>query len=142
MRFSWNHDSCLFVGLAKALARLRGRANAGSKDIMQKRKSALAGMVMVATLLYPPCALAQTSGGSGAHGDTTGAQTTTGIASDQAHISPPGTNALGTANPSDVLGSGTVGANMEPTDSQSVDAKIRAEDAKIDAKIKNICRGC
>lgn len=74
---------------------------------MQKRKPALARMVMVATLLYPPCALAQTSGGSGAHGGNACAQTTTGIAFDEAHISPPGTNALGTANSSDVLGSGS-----------------------------------
>lgn len=112
------------------------------EHLMQKGKTALARMVLVATLLYPACSLAESGEGSGAHGGSGSAQTTTGIASDQAHISPPGTNTLGTANPSDVLGTGTVGANMEPSSSQSVDAKIRAEDARIDAKIKNICRGC
>ena len=108
------------------------------EDLMQKRKAALARLAMVAALLYPACSLAQTNGGRGAHDGTTGAQTTTGIASEQAHISPPGTNTLGTANSSDVLDSATVGANMEPSRSQSVDAKIRAEHARI----KNICRGC
>jgi hypothetical protein len=33
-------------------------------------------------------------------------------------------------------------AGAEPKDSQRIDAEIRAEDARIDAKINNICKGC
>ena len=107
---------------------------------MQKQKTALATIAMVAALLYPACALAQIGGGHpGGGASSMGAQTTTGLASDQAHISPPGTNSLGTANSSGVT-TGMAGA--EPKDSQRIDSEIRAEDAKIDAKINNICKGC
>jgi hypothetical protein len=107
---------------------------------MQKQEIFLARTMMVAALLYPACALAQIGeGNSGsAHGGV-GSRSTTGIASDQAHISPPGTNSLGTANSSGVT-TGMAGA--EPKDSQRIDAEIRAEDARIDAKINNICKGC
>ena len=95
---------------------------------------------MAAALLYPAYALAQIGEGNsgGAHGGV-GSRSTTGIASDQAHISPPGTNSLGTANSSGVT-TGMAGA--EPNDSQRIDAEIRAEDERIDAKINNICKGC
>lgn len=108
---------------------------------MQKQKNFLARIVMAAALLYPAYALAQIGGGNsgGAHGGAMGSQSTTGIASDQAHISPPGTNSLGTANSSGVT---TGMAVTEPKDSQRIDAEIRAEDARIDAKINNICKGC
>jgi hypothetical protein len=65
---------------------------------MQKQKMGKAKLLIIAALLYPACVLAQIGGGnsgSGAHGSSMGGGTTTGIASDQAHISPPGTNSLG-----------------------------------------------
>jgi hypothetical protein len=102
-------------------------------------------VLMVAALLYPACALAQTGGGNsggGAHGSSMAAGSTTGIASDQAHISPPGTNSLGTANPSGVPGGATVGANTELKDSRRIDAEIRDENSRVDSKINNICKGC
>jgi hypothetical protein len=113
---------------------------------MQKQKAQqknhLAKILMVAALLTPACALAQTTGslGSGAaHSSSTG---TTGIASGQSHISPPGTNSLGTANSSGVAGGATVGANMEPADSRRIDAEIQSENSRVDSKINNICKGC
>jgi hypothetical protein len=107
---------------------------------MQEQKRVKTKILMIAALLYPTCALAQIGGGHpGGGASSMGAQTTTGLASDQAHISPPGTNSLGTANSSGVT-TGMVGA--EPKDSQRIDSEIRAEDAKIDAKINNICKGC
>lgn len=111
---------------------------------MQKQKMALARMVMAAALIYPAFALAQTGGGSsaGAHSGAASSTSTSGLASDQAGIPTRGTNSLGTANASDGKSTGTVGANMEPSESQNIDARIRAEDARVDAKIKNICRGC
>jgi hypothetical protein len=113
---------------------------------MQKRKNVLARVVIAAALLYPGYVLAQISGehssggaASGGVGGVTGSPGTTGIASDQAQIPPPGTNSLGTANSSDV----TTGlAGTEPKDSRHIDAQIRAEDARIDAKINGICKGC
>jgi hypothetical protein len=33
-------------------------------------------------------------------------------------------------------------AGPKPKDSQPIDTEIRAEDARIDAKINNICKGC
>ena len=100
---------------------------------MQKQKTALVGLAMMAALLCPAFALAQISGqSSGSPG---------GLASDQAHISPPGTNSLGTADSVGYPPGTTVGANMS-SDSKRIDAEIRAEDARIDAKINNICRGC
>jgi hypothetical protein len=108
---------------------------------MQKQKTFLARIVMVAALLYPAYALAQIGGGNsgGAHGGAMNSRNTTGIASDQAHISSPGTTSLGTSNSSGVT---TGMAGPEPKDSQRIDAEIRAEDARIDAKINNICKGC
>ena len=53
---------------------------------MQKQKMGKAKLLITAALLCPTCALAQIGGGnsgSGAHGSSTGAGTTTGIASDQ-----------------------------------------------------------
>ena len=112
---------------------------------MQKQKtvSTKAKLLMVVALLYPACALAQISGQSspGAHASK-GARSTTGIASDQAHIAPPGTNSLGTANSSDSPGGTTVGANREPRDSQRIDAEINDENSRVDSKINNICKGC
>jgi hypothetical protein len=117
---------------------------------MQKQKTGKLKILMVAALFYPACALAQISGGNsggGAHGSSMGASSmgagsTTGIASDQAHISPPGTNSLGTADSSGSPGGATVGANMEPQDSRRIDAEIRDENSRIDSKINNICKGC
>jgi hypothetical protein len=112
---------------------------------MQKQKMGKAQLLIIAALLYPACALAQIGGGnsgSGAHGSSAGAGTTTGIASDQAHISPPGTNSLGAANSSGSPGGATVGANMEPRDSRRIDAEIRDENSRVDSKINNICKGC
>ena len=112
---------------------------------MQKQKTGKLKILMVAALLYPACALAQISGGNSggsAHGSSMGAGSTTGIASDQAHISAPGINSLGTANSSGSPGGATVGANMEPQDSRRIDAEIRDENSRIDSKINNICKGC
>jgi hypothetical protein len=110
---------------------------------MQKQKISKARLLIIAALLYPACALAQIGGGNsggGAHSSSTGA--TTGIASDQAHISPPGTNSLGTANSTGLPGGTTVGANLEPKDSRRIDAEIRDENSRVDSKINNICKGC
>jgi hypothetical protein len=114
---------------------------------MQKQKAVLvrtvlARTLMIGVLLYSPYALAQISGSSGSGPASTGSRTTTGIASDRAHIPPPGTNSLGTANSSGVTGGGTVGANMEPKDSRRIDTEIQDENSRIDSKIKGICRGC
>jgi hypothetical protein len=107
---------------------------------MTKQETILARILVMATLLYPAVALAQSgaSHSAGGAGGMTGSQTT-GLASDQARISPPGTNSLGTANSSGVT---TGMAGPEPRDSRRIDREIRAEDSKIDAKINNICRGC
>jgi hypothetical protein len=114
---------------------------------MQQQKTipAKAKLLMIAALLYPACAFAQVSGGNSAgaaHGSSVGAPSTTGIASDRAHTSPPGTNSLGTANSSGLPGGTTVGANMGPKDSQRIDAEIRNENSRVDSMINNICRGC
>lgn len=98
--------------------------------------------LMIGVLLYSPYALAQVGGNSGSGGSSAGSRTTTGIASDQARVPPPGTNSLGTANSSGVTGSGTIGANMEPKDSRGIDAEIQNENSRIDSKINGICRGC
>jgi len=100
---------------------------------MTKQETILARMLVVAALLCPVVAFAQSGPGS------TAGSRTTGLASDQARISPPGTNGLGTANSSGVT---TGMAGPEPRDSQRIDAEIRAEDSRIDAKINSICRGC
>ena len=107
---------------------------------MATQKNVLAKVVMVAALSCPAYALAQTSG-SGGHssGGAASASGTTGIASDQAHISPPGTNSLGTANSSGVT---TGMAGPEPQDSRRIDREIKNENDQIDSRINNICRGC
>jgi hypothetical protein len=137
--FAWNRHSRLSVGSGKA--RPSGPRERRKEVVMQKQKTVLATIAMLAALLYPAYALAQMGGGSsgGAPGSVTGSRSTTGLASDQVHISPPGTNSLGTANSSGVT-TGMAGA--EPKDSQRIDAEIRAEDTRIDAKINNICKGC
>jgi hypothetical protein len=113
---------------------------------MQKQKTGKAKLLIIAALLYPTCALAQIGGGNSgsgaAHSSSMGAGSTTGIASDQAHIAPPGTNSLGTANSAGLPGGTTVGANMEPKDSRRIDAEIRDENSRVDSKINNICKGC
>ncbi len=112
---------------------------------MQKQKTGKTKILIIAALLYPACALAQISGGNSggsAPGSSVGAPSTTGIASDPAHLSPPGTNSLGTANSSGLPGGATVGANMEPRDSRRIDAEIQDENSRIDSKINNICKGC
>ena len=108
---------------------------------MQKQKTALATLAVVAALLYPAYVFAQIGGGNsaGTHGSVTGSRSTMGLAPDQAHISPPGTNSLGTANSS---GAATGAAGVEPKDGQRIDAEIRAEGVRIDAKINSICKGC
>jgi hypothetical protein len=109
--------------------------------VMQKQVTILVQTLVVAALLFPAVALAQSGAGhsSGTAGGVTGSQTTTGLASDQARISPPGTNSLGTANSSGAT-AGIAGA--EQKDSRRIDAEIQAEDSRIDAKINSICRGC
>ena len=112
---------------------------------MQKQKMApaKAKLVIIAALLCPVGALAQSGAGSAggtAAGSSMSSPSTTGIASDQARISPPGTNSLGTANSSGEPAGTTVGANMR--DNARIDAEIRNENSQIDSKINNICRGC
>jgi hypothetical protein len=102
-----------------------------------QQKAVLANALMIGALLYGPCALAQTSGNSGSGPASTGSRTT-GLASGQAHISPPGTNSLGTAN----SGGETVGANMEPNENRNFDSEIQNENSRINSKLKGICRGC
>jgi hypothetical protein len=118
----------------------------GSKEAaMQKQKMGKTKLLIIVALLYPGYTLAQIGGersGGGAHGSSMGGGTTTGIASDQAHISPPGTNSLGTANSAGLPGGETVGANMEPKDSRRIDAEIRDENSRVDSKINSICKGC
>src|ERR1700733_9673931 len=112
---------------------------------MQKQKTGKAKVLIIVAMLYPACALAQISGGNSGGGgpvSSVSAPSTTGIAAGQAHISPPGTNSLGTANSSGSPGGATVGANMEPQDSRRIDAEIRDENSRIDPKINNICKGC
>jgi len=111
---------------------------------MQKQKEVLTTALVIAAMIYAPCVFAQASGSPGGGGPSAGggAPTTTGIASGQAHIPPPGTNSLGTANSSGVAGGGTVGANMEPRDIGRIDAEIQRENSRIDSKIGSICRGC
>ena len=107
---------------------------------MKNRKISVAKVLVAATLMWPAAVLAQSAGhSSGGAGSASSSSTTTGIASGQAHISPPGTNSLGTANSSGVT---TGMAVSEPNDRQRIDEQIRAEDAKVDSKINNICRGC
>jgi hypothetical protein len=112
---------------------------------MQKQKMGKTRLLIIVALFYPACVLAQIGGehsGADAHGSSLGGGTTTGIASDQAHISPPGTNSLGTANSVGSSSGETVGANMAPTDSRRIDAEIRDENSRVDSKINNICKGC
>jgi hypothetical protein len=119
-------------------------SSCSKEAIMQKQKTRKAKLLIIA-LLYPACAFAQISGGtsgSGTHSSSGGAGSTTGIASDQAHIAPPGTNSLGTANSAGLPSGATVGANMEPSGSRRIDAEIQDENAKVDSKINNICKGC
>ena len=108
---------------------------------MQKNKNVVAKIVFVIALSCPAYALAQAGGGhsGGSASGARGSSGTTGIASDQAHIAPPGTNSLGTANSSGVT---TGMASPEPKDSQRIDTEIRDENAKVDSTINNICRGC
>jgi hypothetical protein len=55
----------------------------------------------------------------------------------------PGTYILGTANSSGSPGAAVGGANgSTPGPSMPGDAESRSEDPKVDAKIKNICKGC
>lgn len=107
---------------------------------METRKNSLAKIVIVSALLSPAYALAQTGGGpsSSGAGSVSGSSGTTGIASDQAQISRPGTNSLGTAESSGV----TTGMAGPGRDSRRIDAEIKDENVKIDSKINNICRGC
>jgi hypothetical protein len=67
------------------------------ETVMQKPRAIKIKILMVAALLHPACGLAQIGGNSGTGASSTGSRATTGIASDQAHISPPGINSLGTA---------------------------------------------
>jgi len=120
-------------------------SSCSKEAIMQKQKTRKAKLLIIAALLYPACAFAQISGGtsgSDTHSSSVGAGSTTGIASDQAHIAPPGTNSLGTANSAGLPGGATVGANMEPSGSRRIDAEIQDENTKVDSRINNICKGC
>jgi hypothetical protein len=75
----------------------------------------------------------------------------------------PGTNTAGTANPSGSPGAangagstssttgtannraangGRIDGTVTPGPSMPGDAEIRAEDPKVDAKVKSICKGC
>jgi hypothetical protein len=73
---------------------------------------------------------------------------------------PPGTNTLGTANSSGSPGAaagvttgtanngalagngGRIDGTVTPGPSMPGDAEIKAENPKVDAKIKSICKGC
>ena len=74
--------------------------------------------------------------GSGSAGVTTGTAPSTTGAPNVKMPGPPGTNSAGTAQSS---GSVTTGSASGST---ADDAKIRAEDPRIDRKIKSICKGC
>jgi hypothetical protein len=118
--------------------RVKARCQAAQEEaVMATSKNVLAKIVIVVALSGPAYAMAQTSGGHSS--GTAGASGTTGIASGQAHISPPGTNSLGTANSSGVT---TGMAGPEPRDSQRIDNEIQRENTQVDSKINNICRGC
>ena len=97
-------------------------------------------LIIASALLIPLHAVAQSGGvggsGSGAAGVTTGTARSTTGAPAVTMPGPPGTNSSGTAQSS---GRGTSGAAAA---SVADDEKIRAEDPKIDKKIKSICRGC
>jgi hypothetical protein len=118
-------------------------------------------LIVVGLLLVPLHAFAQSSPGGGATSGTTGigggaaarpnpgvlsdslnspaAQSTApnpGAASNPSTPSAPGTNSAGTAQSSGAMTTGSAAG------STAQDAKIRAEDPKIDKKIKSICRGC
>jgi hypothetical protein len=121
------------------LFRVKARCQAAQEEaVMATSKNVLAKIVIVAALSGPADAMAQTGGGHSS-GGAAGASGTTGIASDQAHIAPPGTNSLGTANSSGVT---TGMAGSEPKDSQRIDNEIQHENTQVDSKINNICRGC
>ena len=125
-------------------------------------------IVFASLLLLPLQAMAQSSGG-GAGGGSTGGSASGGSSSSTGAASPgavsgslsnpnpgsqirpnnlnsagqptlpnpPGTNSAGTAQSS---GRGVTTGSA--SGSSAEDAKIRAEDPKVDKKIKSICKGC
>ena len=107
-------------------------------------------LIIAGVLLIPLQAIAQSgstgSSSGGAAGSTTGTaggtttspRATSPIGSPNAAMpGPPGTNALGTAQ-----SSGRGATTGSASGSTAEDKKIRAEDSKVDTKIKSICRGC
>lgn len=97
-------------------------------------------LFIAGALLLPLQAAAQSGSVGNSGGGTAGATTGTGTGATGAPNvkmpGPPGVNSAGTAQSS---GSLTTGA---ASGSGAGDAKIRAEDPKIDKKIKSICKGC
>jgi hypothetical protein len=101
-------------------------------------------LMVAGMLLIPLQAAAQSGGAAGATTGTGGTSatppgaTTSPTGSPNAAMpGPPGTNALGTAQ-----SSGRGATTGSASGSSSVDEQIRAEDPKIDRKLKSICRGC
>jgi len=92
------------------------------------------------------------SGPANAGGLNNSANDPSGAGNAQKVPTPPGTNTLGTANatgsPNAVGGSTTgmggrrIDGTVTPGPSMPGDVDIKAEDSKVDAKIKSICRGC
>lgn len=88
-------------------------------------------------LLAPLQALAQSGGVAGSGSGAAGVTTVTAGSPKATMPGPPGTNSAGTAQSS---GRGaTIGSG---TGSAAEDENIRAENRKIDQKLKSICRGC
>jgi hypothetical protein len=100
-------------------------------------------LIVASVSLLPAQAFAQSGGvggsGSAAAGVTTGTAKGSGAtgAPDVRMPGPPGTNSAGTAQSS---GEVTTGSASRST--SDADAKIRAEDPKVDQTIKGICKGC
>jgi hypothetical protein len=97
-------------------------------------------LFIAGALLLPLQAAGQSgsvgNSGGGTAGVTTGTGTGATGAPNVGMPGPPGVNSAGTAQSS---GGRTTGAASGST---AEDEKIRAEDPKIDKKIKSICKGC
>jgi hypothetical protein len=117
--------------------------------------------VALAFTLTLTSSFAHAQGGGGSSGGSTGG-TTTGLANPSqrspsngevrnALSPPPGTNSLGTAQSSGPPGGGALRSNgtrmpgpdaPTKTSNQDSDARIEAENRRLDNAVKSICRGC
>jgi hypothetical protein len=97
-------------------------------------------LMVASVLLLPLPAMAQSGNSGGVGGSGSGsAGVTTGTGTGAPNMKmpdAPGVNSAGTAQSS---GSVTSGSALGSSDE---DAKIRAEDPKVDKKIGSICKGC